>query len=114
MSREGSPAESPHDFAAQYEDGKGYNPVSTAVQKCASEGEKRLREYLSEHHDRSPTEAETEWVRNYPRKIAAANDGRRPRAPTVSEMRDHFDWGTSPKLKKRLGLDGMKSHRFRS
>lgn len=105
MNRDFSPAESPNDFAAQYEEGKGYNPVSTSVEKHADRGEKRLRQYLSEQHDRDPTEAEIEWVRDYPRQIAAKSDGRSPRAPTVSEMRDHFDWGTSPRLKERLGLD---------
>lgn len=113
MPQEHSPATDPTDFAAQYEEGEGYNPVSSAVEKCAKLGEKRLREYLSEHHDRGPTEAETEWVRDYPRKIGQRDDGRRPRAPTVSEMRNEFNWGTSPKEKKRLGVDGMDSYRFR-
>jgi hypothetical protein len=114
MPQEHSPAEDPHDFAAQYEEGEGYNPVSTAVKKHADRGEERLRSYLSEHHDRDPTEAEIKWVRDYPRRIAEKSDGRSPRAPTVSEMRSHFDWGGSPKQKKRLGLDGMGGNRFRS
>lgn len=102
-------ADEPNDFAAQYEAGEGYSPKATIVERCADEGEARLREYLSEHYDREPTEAEVEWVRRFPRRVAAKNDGRDPRAPTLTEMRNEFDWGASPKMEKRLGLANVRS-----
>lgn len=83
------------------------NPTESSfdLDALADRGEKRLRDHLREGYDREPSAEEVEWVRDFPRRIAEDRDGKDPRPPTLTEMRNHFGWGPSEAEKERWGED---------
>jgi hypothetical protein len=76
-----------------------------SVEQLADRAEERLREHLQEQYDREPTEAEIKWARGFPRRMAGGRKAQEPRLPTITEIRDEFEWGPSKSAKERLGED---------
>jgi hypothetical protein len=71
----------------------------------ADRAEEKLRDHLREEYGREPTEEEVEWVRGFPRRMAGGQHPQDPRTPTLTEIREEFEWGPSESEKKRWGKD---------
>jgi len=94
-------------FSPRREPNKNADPSShvASLEQLADRAEKRLRDYLREQYDREPTEKELEWTRGFPRRMASGPKPHQPRPPTITEIKDEFDWGPSKSAKERLGED---------
>jgi hypothetical protein len=103
MSNGFSPLREPNDNA---------DPSShvASLEQLADRAEKRLTEHLREEYDREPTAEEVEWARGFPRRMAGGRRRHQPRPPTITEMRNEFNWGPSKSEKERYGEDFIEQH----
>ena len=94
-------------FSPRREPNKNADPAShvASLEQLADRAEERLREHLKEEYDREPTAEEIKWARGFPRRMAGGRRRQEPRPPTITEMRDEFEWGPSKSAKEQLGED---------